>query len=61
MFKGSNTGRDKKSFSSLKAQTGYGAHTESYSMDTGVLSLGLNGWGVKLTTHFHLVPRLKKE
>jgi hypothetical protein len=37
------------------AQTGSGAHPASYVMDTG----GKGGRDVKLTTHLHLVPRLR--
>jgi len=42
-------------------QTGPGAHPASYTMGTGCLFPGFNGWGVELTTHPHLAPRLKKE
>ena len=42
-------------------QTGPGAHPDSYTMDTGSLSLGYSGRSVALTTHPHLAPRLKKE
>jgi hypothetical protein len=46
--------------SSLCVQIGSGAHPASYSMGTGVLSLGVKrGRGVTLTTHPHLVPRLR--
>jgi hypothetical protein len=41
-------------------QTGSGAHPASYPMDTGVLSPGVKrGRGMTLTTHTHLVPRLR--
>jgi hypothetical protein len=48
-----------KDFSSnLCVQTGSGAHPASFTMGTGVLSLGIKrGRGVTLTTHPHLVPR----
>ena len=39
-------------------QTGSGAHLASYSICTGVLSHGLNGRGVILTTHLHPAPKL---
>jgi hypothetical protein len=39
-------------------QTGCGPHTAS-SVGTGVLSRGYSGRGVKLTTHFYLIPRLR--
>jgi hypothetical protein len=42
-------------------QTGPGAHPASYTMGTGSLPRGYSGRGVELTTHPHLVPRLKKE
>jgi hypothetical protein len=46
--------------SSPCVQTGSGAHPASYPMGTGVLSPGIKrGWGVTLTTHPHLVPRLR--
>jgi hypothetical protein len=41
---------------SRHVQTGCGAHTISCSMGTGVLSRR----GVKLTTHSHLVHRLRQ-
>jgi hypothetical protein len=38
-------------------QTGSGAHPASYPMRTGVpFPGGLSGRGLKLNTHFHLVP-----
>jgi hypothetical protein len=46
---------------SAPVQTGPGAHPASYTMGTGSLSRGESGRGVALTTHPHLVPRLKKE
>jgi hypothetical protein len=46
--------------SSLCVQTSSGAHPASYPMGTGVLSPGVKcGRGVTLTTHPHLVPRLR--
>jgi hypothetical protein len=49
-----------KDFSSSPCvQTGSGAHPASYPMGTEGLSPGVKrGWGVTLTTHPHLVPRL---
>ena len=45
-----------RDFSVLQnAQTGFGAHPISYLMGTDVLFWGLNGQGLKLTTHLHLV------
>ena len=41
-------------------QTASGAHLASYSMRTGVLSRRQSGRGVKLTTNFHLVARLRR-
>jgi hypothetical protein len=38
-------------------QTDSGTHPVSYPMSTGVSFSGESGWGVKLTTHLHLVPR----
>jgi hypothetical protein len=34
-------------------------HPTSYRMSTGVLSSGVQQLGLKLTTHLHLVPRLR--
>jgi hypothetical protein len=49
-----------KDFSILQiVQTALGAHPASYSMGTEVLSRRKSGRNVKLTTHPHLVPRLK--
>jgi hypothetical protein len=46
--------------SSLCVQTGSGAHPASCTMGTGILSPGVNrGRGVTLTTHPHLVQRLR--
>jgi len=45
---------------SVGVQTGPGAHPTSYTMGTGSFP-GQGGWGVALTTHPHLGPRLKKE
>ena len=44
----------------LNDQTGHGAHLPSNSMDTGVISQGQSGQGVKVTTHLHLLPKLRK-
>jgi hypothetical protein len=49
-----------KRYSKLQnVQTGSTVHPASCSMGTAVLSWGLNGQGVKLTTHLHLVTRLR--
>jgi len=40
-------------------QTGSGANLASYATGTGDITFGGGGraaWGVKLTTHFHVVP-----
>jgi hypothetical protein len=44
-----------------RVQTGSGAHPASYPMGTGGSFPGINGRGLKLTTHLHLVPRSKEE
>ena len=36
-----------------------GAHPDSHSVRTEVVSRGLRGRGVNITTHFHLVSRLR--
>jgi hypothetical protein len=41
------------------SHTDSGAYPPSYSMGTGVLSGVQSGRGLNLTTHFHLVPRLR--
>jgi hypothetical protein len=48
-------------FPSTEVQTGSGAHPASafYSVGTWILSWGESAGGVKLTTHRHLVPRLR--
>jgi hypothetical protein len=47
--------------SSLRVQTGSGAHPASYTISTGALSPGVKrGPGVMLTTHPLLVPRSRK-
>ena len=47
-----------KSFSLLQnVRTGLWGPGASYSMRTGVLSRGYNGWCVILATHLHLTPR----
>jgi len=43
----------------LNDQTGHRAHLASNSMDTGVISQGQSGQGVKVTTHLHLLPKLR--
>jgi len=40
-------------------QTGSGALLASCPVGTGVLSLGIKQWGVKLISHFPLVPSLR--
>jgi hypothetical protein len=40
-------------------QTGSGTHPASYIMGTEVPSRGLSGWGMMLTTHFQLAPKLR--
>jgi len=45
---------NKRFFSSKTVQTGSGAHRASYSVGNGVTSRGM-----KLTTHLHLVLRLR--
>jgi hypothetical protein len=44
---------------SAPVQNGPGAHPASYTMGTGSFP-GVSGWGVGLTTHPHLEPRLRK-
>jgi hypothetical protein len=46
---------------SAPIQTHPGVHPASYTVGTGSLSQGLSSQGVTLTTHPHLMPRLKKE
>jgi hypothetical protein len=43
----------------LSIQTGSEAHPASYVMAPGVLSPEVKQQSVKLTTHLHLVPRLR--
>ena len=45
--------RGKKCFFSPNVQAGSGAHSTSYSMCTGVLTLEQSNRGVKLATHLH--------
>jgi hypothetical protein len=42
-------------------QAGFGVHPAFYKMNTLLLSQGVNGGDVALTTHPPLAPRLKKE
>jgi hypothetical protein len=42
-----------------KLQTGSGAQLANNSMNTGVLSRGQNGRGVKLSIPLHLEPKLR--
>jgi len=51
----SNPGRNTKILFSRHT----GSHRVSYSMDTGIHSRGINGRGVYLTTHLHLLPMLR--
>ena len=51
-LEGSNPGGERFS---APIQMGPGAHTASYTMGTR------SSWGVALTIHPHLAPRLKKE
>jgi hypothetical protein len=56
---GSIPGRGKR-FSLLHSvQTGSGIHPASYSMGTGALSPGIKWPGMELTTHPHLVLKLR--
>ena len=41
-------------------QTGRGAHSTSWTMGTGSVFRGYSGWVIALTTHPHLVPRLRR-
>jgi hypothetical protein len=42
----------------LSVYTGSGAHSASYPMGTvGSFPGGKDAWGIKLTSHLHLVPR----
>jgi hypothetical protein len=50
--------RGSRLFSSPKA-SGSGAFLPSYPMGTGAPSIGVSGRGVKLTTYFHIVLRLR--
>jgi hypothetical protein len=45
--------------SRVSVHTGSEGHLTSHTMDIGALSGRQNGWGVKLTTHLHLVPTLR--
>ena len=59
-FWGSNTSRGERFRFSQTVQTSSGTHSIFDSLGTGVLcSGGLSDLGVKLTTHFHLVPTLR--
>jgi hypothetical protein len=46
-------------FSSKTIQNTSEAHKVYCSFSTRVLSKWLGGWGMKLTAHFELVPRLR--
>jgi hypothetical protein len=56
--RGSNPERGRRFLFSPKRPTSLGAHPASYSMSTGFISRRQSGWGVNLTTHFHLVPKI---
>jgi hypothetical protein len=58
---GSNSGKSKKFFSSLKPLDRLWEHTASYSIGAEVLSQGYSSRGVKLTSHCHLVRRLRMD
>jgi hypothetical protein len=46
---------------SASFQTDLEGHQFSCAMGTGALYLRKSSWNVALTTHPHIVPRLKKE
>jgi len=46
-------------FSSKSSRIFLGTIPSSNSRGTGVCSVGQNGWAVKLTADFHLVPTLR--
>jgi len=46
-------------FSFQSVHTGSEGHITSHTKGNGVLSGGQSGWGMKLTTHLHLVPMLR--
>jgi hypothetical protein len=49
-----------RNFSLLSnVHTGSGAHPAFYTMDTGIVSLGWSGRGVKWTTHLHILLMLR--
>jgi len=45
----------KRSFFLLEIRTNYRPYPTFYSMDIRFFTLGWSAWGVKLTTHLHLV------
>jgi hypothetical protein len=53
----SRRGMDREFFFSKTVHTGSMTHPVSYSVATGALCHGYNGWNVMLTAHFHLVRR----
>jgi len=55
----SMSNKDERFLSPSLRQTGSGIHSISYSVVTGVTSMGLNQYGMKLTAHRHLVLRLR--
>lgn len=48
-----------KDFSLLQNIHNASGMHQAYLMGTGVLSWGQSGWGMKITTHLHLLPRLR--
>jgi len=56
--RGSNPGGVREASLLPDVQTGSKAQPVSHSMFTGVLSQEWSGWGVKLTTHLHLLPHM---
>jgi len=42
-------------------QNDAGAHKAFCEMGAGSLARGQSGWGVALTSHCHIAPKLKKE
>jgi len=60
MVRLSKSGKEKRFVSSPKSPDRTAAHSPSYSTGNWVLSLELCDRGMKLTTHLHLVYRLRK-
>jgi hypothetical protein len=55
--RGSNPGSDKIFLFSISSGPALGPNQPPTQWLSGSLSLRGNGWGVKMTTHLHLVPR----